>query len=68
MMNPSVYSQISPGSKAATGNLAQGDIIATIDGASTEGMTHLEAQNKIKQAIHKLTLGMQRYVCKEPLS
>ncbi|XP_076152473.1 LIM domain-binding protein 3b isoform X1 [Alosa pseudoharengus] len=57
---PLTISRISPGSKAATGNLAQGDVIASIDGVSTEGMSHLEAQNKIKQATHKLVLTMQR--------
>lgn len=40
------------------GSLAQGDIITAIDGVSTEGMTHLEAQNKIKMAANKLTLSM----------
>ncbi|XP_056324898.1 LIM domain-binding protein 3b isoform X2 [Danio aesculapii] len=53
-------SRITPGSKAASGNLNQGDIITAIDGVSTEGMTHLEAQNKIKAATSKLSLTMQR--------
>ncbi|KTF81695.1 hypothetical protein cypCar_00024879 [Cyprinus carpio] len=52
---------ITPGSKAASGNLSQGDIITAIDGVSTEGMTHLEAQNKIKAAITKLSLTMQSF-------
>lgn len=55
---PLTISRITPGSKAAGGSLAQGDIITTIDGVSTEGMTHLEAQNKIKGATNKLTLAM----------
>ncbi|XP_030631581.1 LIM domain-binding protein 3b [Chanos chanos] len=57
---PLTISRISPGSKAAQGNLTQGDIISAIDGVSTEGMTHLEAQNKIKLATSKLSLTMQR--------
>ncbi|GAA6108973.1 LIM domain-binding protein 3b [Tachysurus ichikawai] len=57
---PLTISRITPGSKAATGNLAQGDIITAIDGVSTEGMSHLEAQNKIKIATTKLTLSMQK--------
>uniref|UniRef100_A0A671SS16 LIM domain-binding protein 3-like n=2 Tax=Sinocyclocheilus anshuiensis TaxID=1608454 RepID=A0A671SS16_9TELE len=57
---PLTISRITPGSKAASGNLSQGDIITAIDGVSTEGMTHLEAQNKIKAAITKLSLTMQR--------
>ncbi|XP_031438854.1 LIM domain-binding protein 3b isoform X2 [Clupea harengus] len=57
---PLVISRITPGSKAATGNLTQGDIISAIDGVSTEGLSHLEAQNKIKIATTKLNLTMQR--------
>jgi len=48
---PLTISRITPGSKAAMGNLVQGDIIIAIDGVGTDGMTHLEAQNKIKMAI-----------------
>ncbi|XP_076855847.1 LIM domain-binding protein 3b isoform X1 [Brachyhypopomus gauderio] len=57
---PLTISRITPGSKAASGNLAQGDIIMAIDGVSTDGMTHLDAQNKIKQATTKLSLSMQK--------
>ncbi|KAM9831738.1 LIM domain-binding protein 3b [Neosynchiropus ocellatus] len=57
---PLTISRITPGSKAAGGSLAQGDIISAIDGVSTEGMTHLEAQNKIKSATSKLALTMQK--------
>lgn len=57
---PLTISRITPGSKAAGGSLAQGDIISAIDGVSTEGMTHLEAQNKIKIASSKLSLTMAK--------
>ncbi|XP_056152841.1 LIM domain-binding protein 3b isoform X2 [Lampris incognitus] len=57
---PLTISRITPGSKAAGGSLAQGDIISAIDGVSTEGMTHLEAQNKIKAATSNLALTMQK--------
>lgn len=57
---PILCPQITPGSKAASGNLTQGDIIMAIDGMSTEGLTHLEAQNKIKCASKNLSLTMQR--------
>uniref|UniRef100_A0A671R992 LIM domain-binding protein 3-like n=1 Tax=Sinocyclocheilus anshuiensis TaxID=1608454 RepID=A0A671R992_9TELE len=57
---PLTVSRITPGSKAASSNLIQGDIIVAIDGVSTEGMTHLEAQNKIKSANFSLALTMQR--------
>uniref|UniRef100_A0AAR2JFX2 LIM domain binding 3a n=1 Tax=Pygocentrus nattereri TaxID=42514 RepID=A0AAR2JFX2_PYGNA len=57
---PLTISRITPGSKAASGNLVQGDIIVAIDGVSTDGMTHLEAQNKIKSANFNLALTMTR--------
>ncbi|KAL4641159.1 LIM domain-binding protein 3 isoform X3 [Arapaima gigas] len=57
---PLTISRITPGSKAAQFNLTPGDIIVAIDGVSTEGMTHLEAQNKIKCASFNLSLTMQR--------
>ncbi|XP_039528939.1 LIM domain-binding protein 3a [Pimephales promelas] len=57
---PLTVSRITPGSKAASSNLIQGDIIVAIDGVSTEGMTHLEAQNKIKSSNFNLALTMQR--------
>uniref|UniRef100_A0A3Q2YG57 LIM domain binding 3a n=2 Tax=Hippocampus comes TaxID=109280 RepID=A0A3Q2YG57_HIPCM len=54
------HSQITPGSKAAHANLVQGDVIMAIDGVSTEGMTHLDAQNKIKMANYNLALTMTK--------
>uniref|UniRef100_A0A8C2XFE3 LIM domain binding 3a n=1 Tax=Cyclopterus lumpus TaxID=8103 RepID=A0A8C2XFE3_CYCLU len=48
---PLTISRITPGSKAAQGNLVQGDVIVAIDGVGTDGMTHLEAQNKIKMIL-----------------
>uniref|UniRef100_A0AAV2JT45 PDZ domain-containing protein n=1 Tax=Knipowitschia caucasica TaxID=637954 RepID=A0AAV2JT45_KNICA len=56
----SVLLQITPGSKAALGNLVQGDVIVAIDGVGTDGMTHLEAQNKIKMASYNLALTMSK--------
>ncbi|XP_032430568.1 LIM domain-binding protein 3b isoform X3 [Xiphophorus hellerii] len=57
---PLTISRITPGSKAAGGTLTQGDIISSIDGINTDGMSHMDAQNKIKSAINKLTLTMQK--------
>ncbi|KAL4612940.1 LIM domain-binding protein 3-like isoform X2 [Arapaima gigas] len=57
---PLTVSRITPGSKAAQANISQGDIITAIDGISTDGLTHLEAQNKIKAAAKNLSLTMQR--------
>ncbi|XP_058242312.1 LIM domain-binding protein 3a isoform X8 [Hemibagrus wyckioides] len=65
---PLTISRITPGSKAASGNLTQGDIIVAIDGVSTDGMTHLEAQNKIKGASYNLALTMQRSKRPVPVS
>ncbi|XP_072293606.1 LIM domain-binding protein 3-like isoform X3 [Eucyclogobius newberryi] len=57
---PLTISRITPGSKAALGNLIQGDVIVAIDGVGTDGMTHLEAQNKIKLANYNLALTMSK--------
>ncbi|KAF5895734.1 LIM domain-binding protein 3-like [Clarias magur] len=65
---PLTISRITPGSKAASGNLTQGDIIVAIDGVNTDGMTHLDAQNKIKSANFNLALTMQRSKRPVPVS
>lgn len=52
--------QITPGSKAAQSQLSQGDLVVAIDGVSTDTMTHLEAQNKIKSASYNLSLTLQK--------
>ncbi|XP_032868557.1 LIM domain-binding protein 3 isoform X6 [Amblyraja radiata] len=57
---PLTISRISPGSKAALANINQGDTIVAIDGVSTEGMTHLDCQNKIKSAIYTMNLSLQK--------
>ncbi|XP_072138583.1 LIM domain-binding protein 3-like isoform X3 [Mobula birostris] len=57
---PLTISRVSPGSKAAQANISQGDTIVAIDGVSTEGMTHLDCQNKIKSATYSLNLSLQK--------
>ncbi|CAM5159972.1 unnamed protein product [Natator depressus] len=57
---PLTISRINPGSKAAMANLCPGDIILAINGESTENMTHLEAQNKIKASMDQLMLSVNR--------
>lgn len=52
--------QVTPGSKAAIGNLCVGDVITAIDGENTSNMTHLEAQNKIKGCTDNMTLTAAR--------
>ncbi|XP_023699265.1 PDZ and LIM domain protein 1 isoform X2 [Paramormyrops kingsleyae] len=57
---PLTISRVIPGSKAAQANLCVGDMILAIDGEPTEGMTHLEAQNKIKGCIEEMVLAIDR--------
>uniref|UniRef100_A0A8D0BJ96 LIM domain binding 3 n=1 Tax=Salvator merianae TaxID=96440 RepID=A0A8D0BJ96_SALMN len=57
---PLTISRITPGSKAAQSQMNQGDLVVAIDGANTDGMTHLEAQNKIKSASYNLSLTLHK--------
>lgn len=57
---PLAISRVTPGSKAALANICIGDFIVAIDGENTENMTHLEAQNKIKNCADELTLSISR--------
>ncbi len=52
--------QVTPGSKAAQANLCIGDMILAIDGETTESMTHLDAQNKIKGCLEEMVLSIDR--------
>ncbi|XP_042358230.1 PDZ and LIM domain protein 1 [Plectropomus leopardus] len=67
---PLTISRVTPGSKAAQANLCMGDMILAINGEPTEGMTHLDAQNKIKGCIDELVLSIDRSETKlwSPLS
>lgn len=53
--------QVHAGSKAALADLCPGDLIQAINGESTELMTHLEAQNRIKGCHDHLILSVSRY-------
>ncbi|XP_078267218.1 PDZ and LIM domain protein 7 isoform X2 [Rhinoraja longicauda] len=57
---PLTMSRITPGGKAEQANVGIGDTVISIDGENTEGMTHLEAQNKIKACAGILTLSLGR--------
>ncbi|XP_033500425.1 PDZ and LIM domain protein 4 [Epinephelus lanceolatus] len=57
---PLTISRVTPGSKAAQGDLCPGDTILAINGDSTELMTHMEAQNRIKTCTQQLTLNISR--------
>ncbi|XP_053730189.1 PDZ and LIM domain protein 1 [Synchiropus splendidus] len=57
---PLTVSRVTPGSKAAQANLCIGDMILAIDGEASDGMTHLEAQNKIKGCVDEMVLSIDR--------
>ncbi|KFV73909.1 PDZ and LIM domain protein 5, partial [Struthio camelus australis] len=52
--------QLNDSGKAARAHVGIGDVVLTIDGISTDGMTHLEAQNKIKACTGNLNMTLQR--------
>uniref|UniRef100_A0A8C0MS31 PDZ domain-containing protein n=1 Tax=Canis lupus familiaris TaxID=9615 RepID=A0A8C0MS31_CANLF len=58
---PLAISRVTPGSKFAGANLCIGDVITAINGENSSGMTHLEAQNKIKGCMDNMTLTVTRY-------
>ena len=51
-----VFVKVTPGSKAAYKQIVAGDIICKINGVDTEGLSHMEAQNHIKNAGSRLQL------------
>ncbi|XP_052010775.1 PDZ and LIM domain protein 3b isoform X3 [Xyrauchen texanus] len=57
---PLTITRVTPGSKASLVNLCPGDIILAIQGMSADGMTHAEAQNKIKDTTNQLFLKIER--------
>ncbi|KAG7329245.1 hypothetical protein KOW79_007419 [Hemibagrus wyckioides] len=57
---PLTITRVTPGSKASQVNLCPGDVILAIEGVPTEGMTHAEAQNKIKDSSSQLCLKIER--------
>ncbi|XP_054904972.1 PDZ and LIM domain protein 5a isoform X4 [Poeciliopsis prolifica] len=63
---PLTISRLSDGGKAAKGGIAVGDTVLSIDGVSTEGMNHLEAQNKIKNCTGNLSLTLQKSSVSKP--
>lgn len=57
---PLTISSLKDGGKASQANVRIGDVVLTIDGISAQGMTHLEAQNKIKGCTGSLNMTLQR--------
>ncbi|XP_048419686.1 PDZ and LIM domain protein 1 isoform X1 [Stegostoma tigrinum] len=57
---PLTISRITPGSKADAARLCIGDAILSINGENTDGMTHLDAQSKIKGCVDELTFLIAR--------
>lgn len=52
--------KLTDGGKAAKGGMGIGDVVLSIDGIATEGMNHLEAQNKIKSCTGNLSLNLKK--------
>ncbi|KAM4746520.1 LOW QUALITY PROTEIN: PDZ and LIM domain protein 5a [Anableps anableps] len=63
---PLTISRLTDGGKAVKGGVAVGDMVLSIDGVSTEGMNHLEAQNKIKNCTGNLSLTLQKSSISKP--
>ncbi|XP_048189571.1 PDZ and LIM domain protein 5 isoform X3 [Perognathus longimembris pacificus] len=57
---PLTISSLKDGGKASQANVRIGDVVLSIDGISAQGMTHLEAQNKIKACTGSLNMTLQR--------
>ncbi|XP_044000209.1 PDZ and LIM domain protein 5b isoform X3 [Gambusia affinis] len=57
---PLTISRLTDGGKAVKAGMNIGDIILSINGISSEGMNHLEAQNKIKACTGNLSLTLRR--------
>ncbi|XP_057348409.1 PDZ and LIM domain protein 7 isoform X2 [Manis pentadactyla] len=52
--------KLTPGGKAAQAGVAVGDWVLNIDGENAGGLTHIEAQNKIRACGERLSLGLSR--------
>ncbi|XP_036769992.2 PDZ and LIM domain protein 5 isoform X12 [Manis pentadactyla] len=57
---PLTISSLKDGGKASQANVRIGDVVLSIDGINAHGMTHLEAQNKIKGCTGSLNMTLQR--------
>uniref|UniRef100_A0A8D1CJ21 PDZ and LIM domain protein 7 n=1 Tax=Sus scrofa TaxID=9823 RepID=A0A8D1CJ21_PIG len=57
---PLSISRLTPGGKAAQAGVAVGDWVLSIDGENAGGLTHIEAQNKIRACGERLSLGLSR--------
>ncbi|XP_035765467.1 PDZ and LIM domain protein 7 [Neolamprologus brichardi] len=57
---PLTVSRLTPGGKAAQAAIDVGDWVVAIGDANAEEMTHVEAQNKIREASGSLTLALSR--------
>lgn len=52
--------QVNPGSKAAQRGIREGDLISSINGQSTRGITNSEAHALLKNAGDTLVLGLNQ--------
>ena len=58
-LSSSDFLKVTPGSKAAMKGMLAGDQIVAINGSATEQLTHMEAQNLIKNAGNRLQLQLK---------
>nr|XP_006813396.1 PREDICTED: PDZ and LIM domain protein 1-like [Saccoglossus kowalevskii] len=58
---PLSISRITPGGKGAVANILPNDVVLRIDGEDAMHMTHLDAQNKIKNCVGDLSLTLTRF-------
>uniref|UniRef100_A0A3Q2VM50 PDZ domain-containing protein n=1 Tax=Haplochromis burtoni TaxID=8153 RepID=A0A3Q2VM50_HAPBU len=63
---PLTVSRLTPGGKAAQAAIDVGDWVVAIGDANAEEMTHVEAQNKIREASGSLTLTLSRLAVRHP--
>uniref|UniRef100_A0AAY4CG18 PDZ and LIM domain protein 5 n=1 Tax=Denticeps clupeoides TaxID=299321 RepID=A0AAY4CG18_9TELE len=57
---PLTISRLTEAGKAQKAKISVGDVVLSIDGIATDGMNHLEAQNKIKACAGNLNLTLQK--------
>lgn len=57
---PLNVARVTPGSKAAIKGILAGDSIVSINGVSTDSLSHMDAQNAIKQSGQRLGLLMRK--------
>ena len=58
-----MFTQVTPGGKASKGGVKAGDFVVAINGDSTEGLLHFDAQQMVKATGMSLQFKLSRSVC-----